>query len=172
VKDQSTNWPQSARIIIMDGKKHQKTIPTVYNMYTSKAREVVWALEELADDGFKYNVVNLPRRLEEMLIHTKYSNQSFRLESRQPSRWNTSMEDRKSPTRSYRTSRLKRDSSSNSSLIITPTEFGSRDQRKTKRKPPSSKSSQTILYRPNSPLSLRLKPYHQCCTSRYDILPC
>jgi len=43
----------------MDGNKQQKTIPTVYNMSSSKAREVFWALEELADAGIKYNVVNL-----------------------------------------------------------------------------------------------------------------
>jgi hypothetical protein len=43
----------------MDGNKQQKTIPTVYNMSSSKAREVLWALEELADAGIKYNVVNL-----------------------------------------------------------------------------------------------------------------
>jgi hypothetical protein len=42
----------------MDGNKQQKTIPTVYNM-SSKAREVLWALEELANAGIKYNVVNL-----------------------------------------------------------------------------------------------------------------
>jgi glutathione S-transferase len=46
----------------MDGNKQQKTIPTVYNMSSSKAREVLWALEELADAGIKYNVVNLRRR--------------------------------------------------------------------------------------------------------------
>jgi glutathione S-transferase len=46
----------------MVGKLQQKTIPTVYNMSSSKAREVLWALEELADDGIKYNVVNLSRR--------------------------------------------------------------------------------------------------------------
>lgn len=40
----------------------QKTIPTVYNMSSSKAREVLWALEELADTGIKYKVVNVPRR--------------------------------------------------------------------------------------------------------------
>ncbi len=45
----------------MDGNKQQKTIPTVYNMSSSKAREVLWALEELADAGIKYNVVNLRR---------------------------------------------------------------------------------------------------------------
>jgi glutathione S-transferase len=47
---------------MMGGKKQQKTIPTVYNMSSSKARVVLWALEELADDGIKYNVVNLSRR--------------------------------------------------------------------------------------------------------------
>ena len=46
----------------MDGNKQQKTIPTVYNMSSSKARQVLWALEELADTGIKYKVVNLPRR--------------------------------------------------------------------------------------------------------------
>lgn len=46
----------------MDGNKQQKTIPTVYNMSSSKAREVLWALEELADTGIKYKVVNLRRR--------------------------------------------------------------------------------------------------------------
>jgi glutathione S-transferase len=46
----------------MDGKKQQKIIPTVYNLSSSKAIEVLWALEELADDGIKYNVVNLSRR--------------------------------------------------------------------------------------------------------------
>ncbi|EON65068.1 hypothetical protein W97_04303 [Coniosporium apollinis CBS 100218] len=46
----------------MAGNKQQKTIPTVYNMSSSKAREVLWALEELADTGIKYNVVNLLRR--------------------------------------------------------------------------------------------------------------
>jgi glutathione S-transferase len=45
----------------MDGNKQQKTIPTVYNMSSSKVREVLWALEELADAGIKYNVVNLHR---------------------------------------------------------------------------------------------------------------
>lgn len=40
----------------MDGNKQQKTIPTVYDMSSSKAREVLWALEELADAGIKYNV--------------------------------------------------------------------------------------------------------------------
>ena len=43
----------------MDGNKQQKTIPTVYNMSSSKAGEVLWVLEELADAGIKYNVVNL-----------------------------------------------------------------------------------------------------------------
>ncbi|KAF1815234.1 putative glutathione S-transferase [Eremomyces bilateralis CBS 781.70] len=46
----------------MDGNSQQKTIPTVYNMSSSKAREVLWALEEIADAGIKYNIVNLPRR--------------------------------------------------------------------------------------------------------------
>lgn len=46
----------------MDGNKAQKTIPTVYNMSSSKAREVLWALEELAEAGIKYKVVNLRRR--------------------------------------------------------------------------------------------------------------
>lgn len=46
----------------MDGNKQQKTILAVYNMSSSKAREVLWALEELADAGIKYNVVNLRRR--------------------------------------------------------------------------------------------------------------
>lgn len=46
----------------MEGTKQQKTIPTVYNMSSSKAREVLWALEELADTGIKYKVVNVPRR--------------------------------------------------------------------------------------------------------------
>lgn len=45
----------------MDGNKQQKTIPTVYNRSFSKAREVLWALEELADAGIKYNVENLCR---------------------------------------------------------------------------------------------------------------
>ena len=47
---------------MMDGTKQQKTIPTVYNLSSSKAREVLWALEELADGGIKYKVVNLRRR--------------------------------------------------------------------------------------------------------------
>lgn len=46
----------------MEGNKQQKTIPTVYNMSSSKAREVLWALEELADTGIKYKVVNVRRR--------------------------------------------------------------------------------------------------------------
>ena len=46
----------------MDGSKQQKTIPTLYNMSSSKAQEVLWALEELADAGIKYKVVNLSRR--------------------------------------------------------------------------------------------------------------
>jgi hypothetical protein len=46
----------------MDGNKQQKTIPTVYNLSSSKAREVLWALGELADAGIKYNVVKLRRR--------------------------------------------------------------------------------------------------------------
>ena len=46
----------------MDGNKGQTTIPTVYNMSSSKAREVLWALEELADTGIKYKVVNVRRR--------------------------------------------------------------------------------------------------------------
>ena len=46
----------------MDGNKGQMTIPTVYNMSSSKAREVLWALEELADTGIKYKVVNVRRR--------------------------------------------------------------------------------------------------------------
>ena len=45
----------------MEGNKQQKTIPTVYNMSSSKAREVLWALEELADTGIKYKVINLHR---------------------------------------------------------------------------------------------------------------
>lgn len=45
----------------MDRKK-QTTIPTIYNMSSSKAREVVWAIEELADAGIEYKIVNLPRR--------------------------------------------------------------------------------------------------------------
>jgi len=45
----------------MAGNKQRKTILTVYNMSSSKAREVLWALEELADTGIEYNVVNLPR---------------------------------------------------------------------------------------------------------------
>ena len=47
---------------MMDGNKQQKTIPTVYNMSSSKAREVLWALEELADTGIKYKIVNVRRR--------------------------------------------------------------------------------------------------------------
>ena len=46
----------------MDGNKQQKTIPTVYNMSSSKAREILWALEELAHTGIKYKVVNVRRR--------------------------------------------------------------------------------------------------------------
>lgn len=46
----------------MAGNKEQKTIPTVYNLSSSKARGILWALEELADAGIKYNVVNLGRR--------------------------------------------------------------------------------------------------------------
>ena len=46
----------------MDGNTQQDTIPTVYNMSSSKAREVLWALEELADNSIKYKVVNLRRR--------------------------------------------------------------------------------------------------------------
>lgn len=46
----------------MDRNRQQKTIPTVYNMSSSKAREVLWALEELADTGIKYKVVNVRRR--------------------------------------------------------------------------------------------------------------
>ncbi|KFY10171.1 hypothetical protein V491_07789 [Pseudogymnoascus sp. VKM F-3775] len=46
----------------MDGTKQQKTIPTVYNLSSSKAISALWALEELADAGIKYKVVNLPRR--------------------------------------------------------------------------------------------------------------
>lgn len=46
----------------MDGIKQQKTIPTVYNMSSSKAIASVWALEELADAGIKYRIVNLSRR--------------------------------------------------------------------------------------------------------------
>ncbi|KFY47568.1 hypothetical protein V496_10576 [Pseudogymnoascus sp. VKM F-4515 (FW-2607)] len=46
----------------MDGIKQQKTVPTVYNMSSSKAIASLWALEELADSGIKYKVVNLSRR--------------------------------------------------------------------------------------------------------------
>ncbi|OBT83461.1 hypothetical protein VE02_07414 [Pseudogymnoascus sp. 03VT05] len=46
----------------MDGLKQQKTIPRVYNMSSSKAISALWPLEELADAGIKYKVVNLPRR--------------------------------------------------------------------------------------------------------------
>ena len=46
----------------MNGNRQQKTIPTVYNMSSSKAREVLWALEELADTGIQYKVVNVRRR--------------------------------------------------------------------------------------------------------------
>lgn len=46
----------------MDGIKQQKTIPTVYNMSSSKAISSIWALEELADAGIRYKIVNLPRR--------------------------------------------------------------------------------------------------------------
>lgn len=46
----------------MDGTKQQTTIPTVYNLSSSKAISALWALEELADAGIKYKVVNLPRR--------------------------------------------------------------------------------------------------------------
>ncbi|OBT63024.1 hypothetical protein VE03_08165 [Pseudogymnoascus sp. 23342-1-I1] len=42
--------------------KQQKIIPTVYNMSSSKAIASLWALEELADAGIKYKVVNLSRR--------------------------------------------------------------------------------------------------------------
>ncbi|KAE8454206.1 hypothetical protein EG329_005131 [Mollisiaceae sp. DMI_Dod_QoI] len=41
----------------------QKTIPTLYNMSSSQAFVVLWALEEVAEShGIKYNVKNLPRR--------------------------------------------------------------------------------------------------------------
>lgn len=46
----------------MAGIKQQKTIPTVYNMSSSKAISSLFALEELADAGIKYKVINLPRR--------------------------------------------------------------------------------------------------------------
>ena len=51
-----------AKVVVMDGNKQQKTIPTVYNLSSSKAREVLWALEELADTGIKYKVVNVRRQ--------------------------------------------------------------------------------------------------------------
>ncbi|KAH8800340.1 putative glutathione S-transferase [Xylogone sp. PMI_703] len=41
----------------------QKTIPTLYNMSSSQAMVVLWALEEVAAaHGIKYNLKNLPRR--------------------------------------------------------------------------------------------------------------
>jgi glutathione S-transferase len=41
----------------------QKTIPTLYNLSSSAAHRVLWALEELAGtNGLKYNVKNFPRR--------------------------------------------------------------------------------------------------------------
>jgi len=41
----------------------QKTIPTLYNLSSSAAHRVLWALEELAStNGLKYNVKNFPRR--------------------------------------------------------------------------------------------------------------
>ncbi|CZR63279.1 uncharacterized protein PAC_13176 [Phialocephala subalpina] len=41
----------------------QKTIPTLYNMSSSQAFVILWALEEVADThGIKYNIKNLPRR--------------------------------------------------------------------------------------------------------------
>jgi glutathione S-transferase len=41
----------------------QKTIPTLYNMSSSQAFAILWALEEVAaTHGIKYNLKNLPRR--------------------------------------------------------------------------------------------------------------
>jgi glutathione S-transferase len=41
----------------------QKTIPTLYNLSSSQAFAVLWALEEVASTyGIKYHVKNLPRR--------------------------------------------------------------------------------------------------------------
>ncbi len=45
----------------MDGNKQHKSIMTVYNTSSSKARELHWALEELVDASIKYNVLNLSR---------------------------------------------------------------------------------------------------------------
>lgn len=41
----------------------QRTIPTLYNMSSSQALVVLWALEEVAEKyGIKYNLKNVPRR--------------------------------------------------------------------------------------------------------------
>ncbi|OBT75450.1 hypothetical protein VF21_05736 [Pseudogymnoascus sp. 05NY08] len=40
----------------MDGIKQQKTIPTVYNMSSSKAISALWPLEELADAGINSQI--------------------------------------------------------------------------------------------------------------------
>jgi len=45
LKDQLAIGRNPPEKIIMDGNKQQKTIPTVYNMSSSKAREVLWTLE-------------------------------------------------------------------------------------------------------------------------------
>ncbi|MCJ1362183.1 hypothetical protein MMC16_001285 [Acarospora aff. strigata] len=47
----------------MDGNKQQKTIPTVYNMSSTQAREIFWALEELADAGINTQVTVSARKV-------------------------------------------------------------------------------------------------------------
>lgn len=49
----------------MAANPEQKTIPTLYNLSSSQAFRVLWALEELADAGIKYKLKNFPRKFGE-----------------------------------------------------------------------------------------------------------
>lgn len=100
-------------------------------------------LKELADAGIKYNVVNLRwgRTDKYKVLKSQF------LLGKSPT---VALEqvNRKSEVtyQICRTSWPKRDSCFNSSLTTTPTASGSRDQRKIKREPPSSKSLRIVLY--------------------------